>query len=265
MDIDLIKEELTEECQEKVENYRNLTCGREGQHVMADHEVKALIEEINKADLLEMLKIEKGSTAKIMIETIDLHTPEEILYTRDHIRVLLQDLETDYYERYEFDDMQKMILEDRRLRINYWTSLITGKPIQKFKNPNLLNKNPKVKRDDIKNPYFTLQRILPISLQLKKESVREDPDEAIDTLHFDHKFKDMLQNEQDLALQRTIAKEFHRVAGVQDQHDKKVATNSLLLRNYNDGKHGKWDNYSTLKGQCKGSYVAKVKSPYPQH
>jgi hypothetical protein len=27
-----------------------------------------------------------------------------------------------------------MILEDRRLRINYWVSKITHKPIEKFKN-----------------------------------------------------------------------------------------------------------------------------------
>jgi hypothetical protein len=32
-----------------------------------------------------------------------------------------------------------MIVEDRRLRINFWVSKITGKPIEKFKNPNLLN------------------------------------------------------------------------------------------------------------------------------
>jgi hypothetical protein len=49
-----------------------------------------------------------------------------------------------------------MILEDRRLRMNYWISKITKKPIEKFKNPNLLNQNEKVDRRDIKNPYFTL-------------------------------------------------------------------------------------------------------------
>ena len=54
-------------------------------------------------------------------------------------RELIKDLETDYYERFEFDDLQKMVLEDRRLRINYWVSKITHKPIEKFKNPNLLN------------------------------------------------------------------------------------------------------------------------------
>lgn len=67
-----------------------------------------------------------------------------------------------------------MIVEDRRVRINYWTSIITKKPIEKFKNPNLLNINPKVERDNIKNPYFTLQWIVPISIHRKKMQTLRD-------------------------------------------------------------------------------------------
>jgi len=64
-----------------------------------------------------------------------------------------------------------MILEDRRLRINYWVSKITKKPIEKFRNPGLLNQNEKVDRSDIKNPYFSLSRILPISLHMERTKV----------------------------------------------------------------------------------------------
>ena len=74
-------------------------------------------------------------------------------------------------------------------------------------------------------------------------------------LHFDHKMTDMLQNEQDMALARTLAKDLHRVADTYDVDHPEIAHNTLLLRNYNDGRHGKWDNYSCLKGQNKGSYV----------
>ena len=102
----------------------------------------------------------------MMIQILDLSEPSEIMYTDDHLRELIKDLETDYYGRYEFDDLQKMILEDRRLRINYMVSKIIHKPIEKFKNPNLLNQNEKVNRKDIKNPYFSLSRILPISLHM---------------------------------------------------------------------------------------------------
>ena len=132
-DLDIIRSEVCKKCREHINNFIHLTCGREGQHINSDIELNELIKEINKSDLYELLKIEKGSSAKIMIETLDLTEPDEIMYTEDDIRNLLADLETDYYERYDFEDMQKMILEDRRLRINFWVSKFTKKPIEKFK------------------------------------------------------------------------------------------------------------------------------------
>jgi hypothetical protein len=44
-------------------------------------------------------------------------------------------------------------------------------------------------------------------------------------------------------------KEFHRVAPLgSSNNNKEVAINSLLLRNYNDGRTGGWDNYCCYKG-----------------
>ena len=160
---------------------------------MSDIEISELIREINKTDLLQLLTVEKGSVARMMIETIDLTDPPEIMYKEEHIRELFKDLETDYYERYEFDDLQKMIVEDRRLRMNYWISKITKKPIEKFKNPNLLNINEKVDRKDIKNPYFSLSRILPISLHMNKTNSMIKAD-GFDKIHFDYRAK-LHQNE----------------------------------------------------------------------
>ena len=40
-----------------------------------------------------------------MIGLIDLHEPEEIMYKREHVQELLAPLETDYYGRYEFNDL----------------------------------------------------------------------------------------------------------------------------------------------------------------
>ena len=88
-----------------------------------------------------------------------------------------------------------MILEDRRIRMNYWASIIlhNQKPIEKFSNPNLLNINPKVDRNDIKNPYFTLSRTLPISMTRKTEAKsQKQATDSLNTLHFDYKNIDML-------------------------------------------------------------------------
>ena len=72
---------------------------------MGDIEINELIAEINKSDLLELLVVEKGSTAKMMIETIKLKEPDEIMYKREHVQELLSPIETDYYGRYEFNDL----------------------------------------------------------------------------------------------------------------------------------------------------------------
>ena len=130
-----------------------------------------------------------------MIESIDMNAPSEIMYKEEHVRELLKDLETDYYDRYEFDDLQKMIIEDRRLRMNYWISKITHKPIEKFKNPNLLNWNEKVDRKDIKNPYFSLSRIQPISIHMQGTK-KGNVDDGYDKVHFEHKAK-LHQGDQD--------------------------------------------------------------------
>lgn len=72
---------------------------------MNDIEISELISEVNKSDLLKLLTVEKGSVAKMMIENLDLKEPAEIMYKEEHVVELLRDLETDYYERYEFDDL----------------------------------------------------------------------------------------------------------------------------------------------------------------
>ena len=67
---------------------------------MTDQELNTLAEEVNKAEVLNLLTAEKGKAAKIMIETITIKEPPELFYTRAMIQLLLQDLETDYYNRY---------------------------------------------------------------------------------------------------------------------------------------------------------------------
>lgn len=253
VDINQIYSMLCQKCRAHCDGFVHLTCGRGGQHLNSDIEIDELISEINRRDLLTLLTVEKGSIAKMMIDTLDLTEPPEIMYKEEHVRELFKDLETDYYERYEYDHLMKMIIEDRRLRMNYWISKITKKPIEKFKNPNLLNQNEKVNRKDINNPYFSLSRILPISLHMQKTKVIST-DTTYDKVHFDYKAK-LLQSEQDQIVQRTVMKELHRVADLHNANNPQSAKNTLILRNYNDGRNGGWDNYCCYKGQNKGHFV----------
>ena len=94
VDVQAIYNSLSKEAQAHVDGFVHLPCGRGGQHLMNDIEIDELITQINKNDLLDLLTVEKGSIAKIMIESIDMNPPEEIMYKEEHVRELLKDLET---------------------------------------------------------------------------------------------------------------------------------------------------------------------------
>ncbi len=55
--------------------------------------------------MLELLTIEKGNAAEIMILDIPLTEPKELTYEKHHILELLKVLETDYYQRYNFNEL----------------------------------------------------------------------------------------------------------------------------------------------------------------
>ena len=105
MDVEAVYDQLCNNCQKHVDGFVHLSCGRGGQHLNSDIEIDELINQVNRNDLLDLLTVEKGSVAKIMIENISMKTPSEIQYKEEHVRELLKDIETDYYERFEFDDL----------------------------------------------------------------------------------------------------------------------------------------------------------------
>ena len=66
-DINIIMDELCEKCQRHCDGFVHLTCGRGAQHLNQDIEINEIINEINHNDILDLLIVEKGSTAKMMI------------------------------------------------------------------------------------------------------------------------------------------------------------------------------------------------------
>jgi hypothetical protein len=53
--------------------------------------------EINKKELIELLSIEKGSTAKIMADSMSIKEPNEVQYIMDFFNILVRQIEPDYY------------------------------------------------------------------------------------------------------------------------------------------------------------------------
>lgn len=63
-----------------------------------------------------------------------------------------------------------------------------------------------------------------------------------------------------MLVQRTIGKEFHRVTDIANAKNSSAAVNTLILRNYNDGRQGGWNNYCCYQGQNPGGYVDRKKT-----
>ena len=74
---------------------------------------------MNKSEIEELLTAVKGNSAKIIIMTIDLKEPDEIMYSPAHIKALFDSLDKDYFQRMDFYSMQDVILRDRKTSMNY--------------------------------------------------------------------------------------------------------------------------------------------------
>jgi len=121
-----------------------------------------------------------------MIEYLEIKEPEETQYNRKLIAHLFKSLPTDYYERYNFLEMQKyvivyffnnslsVVLEDRRIRMNAWVSKLIGKPLDKFINPKLLEADiDEEERKDPTSVNFVINRTEPLSYSIIPKNINE--------------------------------------------------------------------------------------------
>jgi hypothetical protein len=132
--------------------------------------------QINRSELIDLLTIEKGSTAKIMVQSMSVREPNEVQYNMDFFNILIKQIEPDYYQRYDFTELQNLVLEDRRIRMTYWVSKITDKSVDRFPPVTSLdNTLTPLQLSDPKGPYFTLNRKLPLTLLIKPEQIKHVP------------------------------------------------------------------------------------------
>lgn len=244
--------ELTPEDRQFCEDFTCLVSGRELQHVVTDTEITSMIAEVNRRDLLKVLSSAKGNGAKVMMEEMKVVEPLEFQHNRHTIAKLFSNLETDYYGRYDFREMQIVILEDRRVRLNAWVAKILDIPVQKIRlnkhvNPAATHKD----RTDPKNLNYTISRVEPLPLISKKPNVAETPVDFPVSIVDKKKY---MPNEANLVVNKLLHRHAFKLTNVVE---KTAATPStvFLMKNYNEGRHGSWNNYSTLKGNAVPSYV----------
>lgn len=120
--------------------------------------------------------IEKGSTAKVMIQKIKIKEPDEMVYNMHFFDLLMQEIQSDYYQRYDFTELQNLVLEDRRIRITYWVAKLTGKSVDRFPPVTTLDNTLTVQQlRSPKSPFFTLNRKLPLPLLIKTQQIKHVP------------------------------------------------------------------------------------------
>jgi len=227
---------------------------------MNEHEIDELSVEVNKRELHQLLKKEKGSTADVMIEYLDIKEPEEIQYNKRLIKHLVKTLDNDYYERYNFLEMQNVILEDRRIRMNAWVAKIIGKPLDRFVNPKLMETIAhEEERTDPKSVNFVINRTAPLSYSIKPKNINEVGTRFQESIIDKKKLR---PNEEKIVLFKLLHRNSHHIVGIDEVNASSNFVNSVYIMrdNYNEGRHGSWNNYSPFKGMNKGSYVKTEKN-----
>lgn len=250
--------ELQQSDREMCEDFTCLVSGRELQHVLTDAEITTMISEINRRDLEKVLVGEKGNGAKVMMEEMVVQEPSDFQHNKFTLNKLFENLKTDYYGRFNFRELQIVILEDRRVRLNAWAARILDIPIPKIKinkhvNPAAVEKE----RKDPRNLNYTLTRLQPLPLISKKPNISEIPLDFPASIIDKKKY---MPNEETLVLNKLLHRNAFKFTSVAEE-GKPESTTVFLMKNYNEGRHGKWNNYATLSGNAVPSYI-KYKSRF---
>jgi len=239
--------ELCKDCQFHVNGYSHMPSGRGNQHLMADHEVTHLIDSTNYNSLEELMVSEKGKAGSLIMKTLELSPPNELMYTASHIRSLLSVLDTDFFGRMDFYEMQKLIMEDRLIRLHFWMARLLHKPTDNL---------PLGASGQTLKAETTIHRTLPLSITDKKRSITQVTTFRERSIVDEPK---MGANAMRVALLKRLSRDSCHIAEPKDLNSVDVAFNVFLLRDYAAGRHGGWDNYASLKGTGKASNVKKGK------
>ncbi len=237
---------LCDECSNHVLHYSHLFSGEQDTHIYTDQEIDIEVENLNSNSILRILESEKGSSARTILSKINVNLqPKEITYTKDHIKELLKNAETDYYDRFDYQSLQNLILEDRRIRLNFWIGKIIGKPTEKFRVPQLINPLTKKEISDMKSHKFTLLRTDPI---IVKNSEEEELKQLIilHPLFIKIKLSDFeLKN----LIVKLFNRNFYKIATKETKNNTSMVSNLILMRNFDlqTMKHRGKVNYLGLK------------------
>lgn len=182
-----------------------------------------------------------------MMEEMKIKEPHEFQHNRLTIDALFSVLETDFYGRFRYEQMQRVILEDRRIRINAWAAKILKIPVKKIKRNKHINpKVTKQERSDPKSMHYTIRRTLPLTSLKKKEDITFTPFDFPVSIVDKAKYP---KNEENLVRFKLLHRHSHKILDVDNLHKTgNVVSTVFLMKNINEGRNEKWNNYASFKG-----------------
>ena len=257
---------LCKKCKHSLENHVHLISGKEQSHLLNDNEITNMIAAENKTDLLKVLKTEKGNGAKLMIDYLEIKEPREFMYNKTHIATLFNKLDSDYFGRYNFQQIQNVILEDRRIRMNNWAAKILDiSPLRVHKN-RLLNPASLAKSlNDCKIPNdpnsvsYSENRMYPLTAPKRSSKFRSastdfDPSYKKTSQKFSKNMEYHVQN-------KLLMRHYHKINDIDHINKSDDARGMILmLKNYNEGKDANWAKHAPLKLGEKPNSIFQTKT-----
>lgn len=239
-------DKLCEICYDHVLHWSHMYSGKEQAHLLTNNEIDIEVENMNREQLLQILISEKGSCAETILSKINIKIPpKEITYELEHIKILLSKMNTDYYDRYDYEELQNLILEDRRVRLNFWVGGIISKPNERFKIPQLVNPLSKKEISDMKSYKYTLLRMKPIVVK----NYEEEEFMNLIIMHPIFVKKKLSDFEIKNMIIQLFNKNFYKVATEDTKNDTSMVSNMIMMRNYDLAtvKIKKLQNESTMR------------------
>lgn len=137
--------------------------------------------------------------------------------------------------------------------MTYWISQLIHKPVERFRNPKLVDQTLEPsKLKNLKSAYFTIGRCTPLSILHQKTTVTNVSAFNKQTpIEYDHSMVDkrtFQKNEEILVREKLFNRHSYKLIHISDiSRIQETVVSLSLMRNYNEGRHGQWNNYCCLR------------------
>lgn len=238
-----------------------LCAGWKGQHVITDRELKSMIDEIEKEDLLSIFVKEKGMTEEKQMEIlVDAKKGKPPLpnMSREQVEALFKPLKRNKKGMVSFHDMQALIMGARMARMKelkkMYPDLAGGKGASESKHSEqkeskvdsrTLMKTAAASGSAFRPPPPKFGRTSKLGRRADLAKRKKPPIVKVG------------ETEGFRVVASMLNRDSHHICELEDGNDPSLTQNVRLLRDMPRAKDNGWDDYCCLSGMNRGSFVGR--------